>query len=121
MAPAMMIDLPNTTTSQVAKKLITARRTHGASALSPGADPGGHHREGFAEKAIDAADLASREHPCRVIVVVRGPVTGKNCLDVQIRVGGDAGASEVIVMRTRGPNIIADEALISALLLPDAP
>lgn len=117
----MMIDLPNTTTSQVAKKLITARRTHGASALSRVLTLLVITREGFAEKAIEAADLASREHPCRVIVVVRGPEKGENRLDVQIRVGGDAGASEVIVMRTKGPNIVADEALVSALLLPDAP
>ena len=117
----MMIDLPNTTTSKVAKKLISSRRTHGVVALSRVMTLVVITREGFAENAIEAANLASREHPCRIIVVVRGNKSEANRLDVQIRVGGDAGASEVIVMRTYGPDVVADEALISALLLPDAP
>ncbi|HAY44361.1 MAG TPA: OpcA protein [Micrococcaceae bacterium] len=117
----MMIDLPNTTTNKVAKKLISSRRTHGVVALSRVLTLVVITREGFAENAIEAANLASREHPCRIIVVVRGSEKGENRLNVQIRVGGDAGASEVIVMRTHGPNMAADEALISALLLPDAP
>ncbi|ALD64193.1 glucose-6-phosphate dehydrogenase assembly protein OpcA [Glutamicibacter soli] len=117
----MMIELPNTTTSKVAKKLISSRRTHGVVALSRVLTLVVITREGFAENAIEAANLASREHPCRIIVVVRGSAQGENRLDVQIRVGGDAGASEVIVMRTHGPDMEADEALISALLLPDAP
>ncbi len=121
MAPPMMIDLPDTTTSKVAKKLISSRRTHGVVALSRVLTLVVITREGFAENAIEAANLASREHPCRIIVVVRGNTSAKNRLDVQIRVGGDAGASEVIVMRTFGPDVVADEALISALLLPDAP
>ena len=117
----MMIDLPNTTTSKVAKKLLSSRRTHGVVALSRVLTLVVITREGFAESAIDAANLASREHPCRIIVVVRGSAKAENRLDVQIRVGGDAGASEVIVMRTHGPDMEADEALISALLLPDVP
>ncbi|MFJ2620769.1 glucose-6-phosphate dehydrogenase assembly protein OpcA [Glutamicibacter sp. NPDC087344] len=117
----MMIDLPNTTTNKVAKKLLSSRRTHGVVALSRVLTLVVITREGFAENAIEAANLASREHPCRIIVVVRGSAQGENRLDVQIRVGGDAGASEVIVMRTHGPDMVADEALISALLLPDAP
>lgn len=117
----MMIELPNTTTNKVAKKLLSSRRTHGVVALSRVLTLVVITREGFAENAIEAANLASREHPCRIIVVVRGSAQGENRLDVQIRVGGDAGASEVIVMRTHGPDMAADEALISALLLPDAP
>lgn len=121
MATPMMIELPNTTTNKVAKKLLSSRRTHGVVALSRVLTLVVITREGFAENAIEAANLASREHPCRIIVVVRGSAQGENRLDVQIRVGGDAGASEVIVMRTHGPDMVADEALISALLLPDAP
>lgn len=117
----MMIELPNTTTNKVSKKLLSSRRTHGVVALSRVLTLVVITREGFAENAIEAANLASREHPCRIIVVVRGSAQGENRLDVQIRVGGDAGASEVIVMRTHGPDMVADEALISALLLPDAP
>ena len=46
-----------------------------------------------ADAAIDAANAASRQHPCRIIVVVAGNKRGATRLDAQIRVGGDAGAS----------------------------
>lgn len=76
----MMIDLPNTTTSKVAKKLISSRRTHGVVALSRVMTLVVITREGFAENAIEAANLASREHPCRIIVVVRGNKSEANRL-----------------------------------------
>src|SRR5204863_228117 len=55
------------------------------------------------EDAIRAANDASREHPCRVIAVIRGNRRGASRLDAQVRIGGDAGASEVIVLRLYGP------------------
>jgi glucose-6-phosphate dehydrogenase assembly protein OpcA len=42
-------------------------------------------------------------------------------LDAQIRVGGDAGASEVIVLRAYGETASDEEGLVTGLLLPDAP
>ena len=42
-------------------------------------------------------------------------------LDAQIRIGGDAGASEVIVLRAYGEVSDQPESLITGLLLPDAP
>ena len=56
----------------------------------------------------------------RVIVLIADP-TGEPKLDAQIRVGGDAGASEVIVLRAHGPAAASQEGLITGLLLPDAP
>jgi glucose-6-phosphate dehydrogenase assembly protein OpcA len=73
------------------------------------------------EEAIAAANDASREHPCRVIVVARGTKKAAARLDAQIRVGGDAGASEVVVLRLYGA--LADEgaSCVIPLLLPDTP
>ncbi|MCP2258582.1 glucose-6-phosphate dehydrogenase assembly protein OpcA [Streptoalloteichus tenebrarius] len=118
----MIIDLPATTTSQVNKKLVELRDQGGAVALGRVltlvivTDDGEQ-----TEAAVDAANEASREHPCRVIVVARGPRKAAARLDAQIRVGGDAGASEVIVLRLYGP--LADEgaSCVVPLLLPDAP
>ncbi|WXF89895.1 glucose-6-phosphate dehydrogenase assembly protein OpcA [Curtobacterium flaccumfaciens pv. flaccumfaciens] len=42
-------------------------------------------------------------------------------LDAQIRVGSDAGASEVIVLRAYGETATDEESLVTGLLLPDAP
>jgi glucose-6-phosphate dehydrogenase assembly protein OpcA len=56
-----------------------------------------------------------------VLAIVRGNRRGTSRLDAQIRVGGDAGASEVIVLRLYGPLAEHGSNLIVPLLLPDAP
>nr|WP_246330993.1 glucose-6-phosphate dehydrogenase assembly protein OpcA [Saccharopolyspora hordei] len=114
--------MPSTTTSQVNKKLVELRETGGAVALGRVLTLVVVTGDGTeVEKAIQAANDASREHPCRVIVVARGAKQAAPRLDAQIRIGGDAGASEVIVLRLYGP--LADEGAGSVvpLLLPDAP
>jgi glucose-6-phosphate dehydrogenase assembly protein OpcA len=73
------------------------------------------------EEVIDAANHASREHPCRVIVVARGAKKAAARLDAQIRVGGDAGASEVVVLRLYGALANEGASCVVPLLLPDAP
>ncbi|GDY28914.1 glucose-6-phosphate dehydrogenase assembly protein OpcA [Gandjariella thermophila] len=118
----MILDLPSTTTSQVNRKLVELRESGGAVALGRVLTLVIVTDDGFrTEEAIDAANDASREHPCRVIVVARGTKKAAPRLDAQIRVGGDAGASEVIVLRLYGP--LADEgaSCVVPLLLPDAP
>jgi len=78
--------------------------------------------EDIVEESIDAAVSASREHPCRVIVVV--PVdrlASEPRLDGQLRVGGDAGAGEVVVLRTAGPLAAHAASVVLPFLLPDTP
>uniref|UniRef100_UPI0009AE44C7 glucose-6-phosphate dehydrogenase assembly protein OpcA n=2 Tax=Micrococcaceae TaxID=1268 RepID=UPI0009AE44C7 len=60
-------------------------------------------------------------HPCRIIVLADAGAQAPDRLDAQIRVGGDAGASEVIVLRGYGQMAHESESLVAALLLPDAP
>lgn len=120
----MIVDLPSTNISKVNKKLVQLRESGGVLALGRVltlvivTDDGGG-----TEDAIDAANEASREHPCRVIVLARGFREAAARLDAQIRVGGDAGASEVIVLRGYGP--LSDDSaaagMVMPLLLPDAP
>ncbi|MBN6040762.1 glucose-6-phosphate dehydrogenase assembly protein OpcA [Amycolatopsis sp. 195334CR] len=118
----MIIDLPSTTTSQLNKKLVELRERGGAVALGRvltlviAADDDEH-----LEDAIDAANEASREHPSRVIVVAKGAKTASPRIDGQIRVGGDAGASEVIVLRLYGALASNSQSAVVPLLLPDAP
>ncbi|HWO61158.1 MAG TPA: glucose-6-phosphate dehydrogenase assembly protein OpcA [Umezawaea sp.] len=118
----MIIDLPSTTTSRINSKLVRLRDEGGAVTLGRVltlvivTDDGEK-----TEEAVEAANQASREHPCRVIVVARGARKASPRLDAQIRVGGDAGASEVIVLRLYGE--LADEgaSCVVPLLLPDTP
>jgi glucose-6-phosphate dehydrogenase assembly protein OpcA len=74
-----------------------------------------------AEPAIEAANDASREHPCRVIVLAGAHDKDPDLLDAEIRVGGDAGASEVIVLRASAKMLENSDTLVMPLLLPDAP
>jgi len=118
----VIIDLPSTTTSQVNKKMVELRETGGAVALGRVLTLVIVTEDSSAtEQAIQAANDASREHPARVIVVARGARDAAPRLDAQIRIGGDAGASEVVVLRLYGE--LADEGAGSVvpLLLPDAP
>jgi glucose-6-phosphate dehydrogenase assembly protein OpcA len=123
-APSMILDLPLSSTSAVNRKLVELRESGGVLALGRMltlvvvTDDGGG-----IEDAITATNAASREHPCRVIVLARGQCKAAARLDAQIRVGGDAGASEVIVLRGYS-QLAADEpgaGMVMPLLLPDAP
>jgi glucose-6-phosphate dehydrogenase assembly protein OpcA len=78
--------------------------------------------EDLLEDSIEAANFASREHPCRVIVVVPADrEAAEPRLDAEIRVGADAGAGEVVVLRLFGE--LADHAssVVLPFLLPDTP
>ncbi|MBN4844987.1 glucose-6-phosphate dehydrogenase assembly protein OpcA, partial [Staphylococcus sp. EG-SA-29] len=55
------------------------------------------------------------------IVHIAHSVEKPNRLDAEVSIGGDAGASEVIVLRGWGESSHPTESLLSALLLPDAP
>jgi glucose-6-phosphate dehydrogenase assembly protein OpcA len=117
----VIIDMPGTTTSALNKKLVELRATGGVIALGRVMTLVVPTEDVHAESAIRAANDASREHPCRVITVVSGERRGSSRLDAQIRVGGDAGASEVIVFRLYGPLADHGESVVVPLLLPDAP
>lgn len=117
----MIIDLPKTTTRDINKRLVHERDEGGAVALGRVLTlimDVGHHDP---EAAIAAANDASREHPCRVIVLTEEGPGADSELDAQIRLGGDAGASEVIVLHPSAAQARHLDTLVLPLLLPDAP
>ncbi len=117
----MIIDLPDTTTTAVNKTLVRLRDEGGAVALGRVLTLVIDAEAKDVETAIEAANDASREHPCRVIVLARDATRTTPRLDAEIRVGGDAGASEVIVLRASGAMLAHSDTLVMPLLLPDAP
>ncbi|MGO4782347.1 glucose-6-phosphate dehydrogenase assembly protein OpcA [Cryobacterium sp. W22_MBD10_FK3] len=120
----MIVDLPDTTTAKVSKALVRIREEGGAVALGRVLTLIIAAELGHEEEAIEAANDASREHPMRVIVLSTQPEGSAACdprVDAEIRVGGDAGASEVIVLRAYGDAASDPESLVTGLLLPDAP
>ncbi|GFG49205.1 glucose-6-phosphate dehydrogenase assembly protein OpcA [Mycolicibacterium agri] len=123
MEAAVIINLPGTTTNDINKKIISLREEGGAITMGRvltlviALDT-----DEALEESIEAANFASREHPCRVIAVL--PVdrdAAEPRLDAEIRVGADAGAGEVVVLRLSGE--IADHAssVVLPFLLPDTP
>ena len=119
----MIVDLPDTTTNDLNKKITALREEGGAITLgrvltlvvAP-------DTEDLVEDAIDAAVSASREHPCRIIVVVPADRLASDArLDGQLRVGGDAGAGEVVVLRISGPLSAHASRVVLPFLLPDTP
>ncbi|MEY3846194.1 MAG: hypothetical protein RJA66_461 [Actinomycetota bacterium] len=119
----MIKSLPNTTISKVSKALVTIREEGGAVALGRVLTLIIETDLDGLERAVKAANDASREHPCRVIVLASesNAIAQEARLDAEIRVGGDAGASEVIVLRAYGEAAADGESLVTGLLLPDAP
>ena len=117
----MIVDMENTTAAGIAKKLNELREANGVVALGRVLTLVVLAQAGHSEMAIEAANYASHEHPCRIIVHVAHPGSEQTRLDAQLRMGGDAGASEVILLHGYGELAEPTETLVSALLLPDAP
>lgn len=122
MAAAVIVDMPDTGTREVSKRLVALRESNGVIAMGRVLTLVVCTLDSSeAEDAIDAANDASREHPCRVIVLARGDRFAETKLDAQIRVGGDAGAAEVIVLRLQGELVNNESSVVIPLLLPDTP
>ncbi|MCL6423373.1 6-phosphogluconolactonase [Brachybacterium sp. JHP9] len=116
----MITTLNDTTASAIDKKMTEMRETFGVSTLSrvltliivaTGED---------IDAPLQAAVKASHEHPSRVIVV-DADTEAPTGLDAEIRVGRDAGAGEIIILRARGEVMTSLDTLINPLLLPDSP
>lgn len=117
----MIIDLPQTGTTAINTKMLEIRDGTGTilnRVMNLVVMVG---RDENLERVVDTAKEATREHPCRVLVLVNGDGRGAARLDAQIRVGGDAGASEIIVLRMSGELTKHADAVVLALLLPDTP
>lgn len=117
----MIVDLPDTSTRDVARRLVQLRQDVGSMTMGRvltllvSVDPDG------LDEAVGAANEATRQHPARILVVVPSDADAEDRLDAQIRVGGDAGASEVVVLRLHGELTRHGGAVVIPLLLPDSP
>ena len=116
----MILEFPQTTTVEINKALVDTRKEGGVVTLGRVMTLVIDATDADHEHAIATANVASKEHPCRIIVIA--PRDAKeDRLDAQIRVGGDAGASEVVVLRPSGAMVDHHDTLVAPLLLPDTP
>lgn len=117
----MIVDLPSSTTTEVSKRLIALRHSVGAMAMGRVLTLLIVTDEAQADAALEVANDATRQHPARILAVVRANRRGASRLDAQIRVGGDAGASEIVVLRLYGEMADHGASVVTPLLLPDSP
>ncbi len=117
----MIVDLPDCSTADISKRLVRLRDDVGAMALSRVLTLVVVADESRLAESIEVANLASHQHPCRIVVIASGNSRGATRLDAQIRVGGDAGASEVIVCRLYGGLTAHGRSVATPLLLADSP
>ena len=117
----MIVDLPGCSSKDISKRLVRLRSEVGAVTLGRVLTLLIVVDDKDADLALDAATEASRAHPSRIIAVVRGDRRGAPRMDAQLRMGGQAGASEVIVLRLYGELADHGEAVVTPLLLADSP
>ncbi|MFC0625292.1 glucose-6-phosphate dehydrogenase assembly protein OpcA [Kribbella deserti] len=116
----MIIDLTDTTSSQIASALLKARRNAGSPAMGMigtivvVVDEASHH------DALKAANEAGREHPSRVLVAILRPGRGPSGLDAEVRVG-EGVPGEAVLLRLHGELAKEPQSVVTPLLLPDSP
>jgi glucose-6-phosphate dehydrogenase assembly protein OpcA len=119
----MIVDMLDTSTTAVNKKLDELREKAGVVTMGRvGTLIIKSDSDALLEESIEAANAASHEHPSRVLVVTTGDAEAHDArLDAQVRVGGDAGAGEVVVLTLSGPLAGHAESVVTPFLLPDIP
>jgi glucose-6-phosphate dehydrogenase assembly protein OpcA len=122
----MKIDLTDTTSARINAGLIEARRASGTPAVGMVLTLVIVTDEGSAYDALRAAHEASREHPSRILAVIKRPGRSPReragaRLDAEVVVGDEAGTGETVLLRMHGELANHAESVVLPLLLPDAP
>ncbi len=123
MAATMIVELLDTTTTAVNKKLDALREEAGVVTMGRvGTLIIKTDNDTLLEESIEAANAATHEHPSRVIVVASGNADAiESRLDAEVRLGSDAGGGEVVVLHLSGPLANHAESVVTPFLLPDIP
>ncbi|TDC76018.1 glucose-6-phosphate dehydrogenase assembly protein OpcA [Streptomyces hainanensis] len=122
----MSVELTGTTSSRINAALVEARRAAGSPAVGMVLTLVIVTDEENAHDSLKAARDAAREHPSRILVIIRRPGRAaarrtESRLDAEVRVGGDSGNGETVLLRLRGELAEHPDSVVLPLLLPDAP
>lgn len=114
----MTIELTSTTASEIAGALLDERRKAGSPSMGMVmtfvvvTDEGDHY------DAFKVARAVSREHPARILGIIRRSSRGKANLDAELMIGG---SGESVLLRMSGELTKHAESVVLPLLLPDSP
>lgn len=115
-----MTELTDTTASAIAAEFVRARRRAGSPAMGMVMTLVIVVDEADADEAMKAARTASREHPARVIGVIRGDGRGGGRVDAEVGIGS-GWTGETAMIRLSGEVTKHAESVVVPLLLPDSP
>ncbi|MEU2944799.1 glucose-6-phosphate dehydrogenase assembly protein OpcA [Nocardiopsis alba] len=117
----MTLYLPRTTTAQITEALMSERLSVGGGAMNMVltlvivTDEADHY------DAVRAATEAGREHPSRVVALIRRDPEAEPAIDAEIRRPGTSGPGEAVLLRLYGPLGEHPDSVLTPLLVPDAP
>ncbi|OOC54581.1 MULTISPECIES: glucose-6-phosphate dehydrogenase assembly protein OpcA [Nocardiopsis] len=117
----MTLYLPHTTTSQITEALMSERLSVGGGAMNMVltlvivTDEADHY------DAVRAATEAGREHPSRVVALIRRDPEAEPAIDAEIRRPGTSGPGEAVLLRLYGQLGEHADSVLTPLLVPDAP
>ena len=115
-----MIELTDTSSSEIAAEFVRARRRAGSPAMGMVMTLVFVVNEDDAEEAMKTARIASREHPARVLGVILGDGRSGARVDAQVGIGS-GWTGETALIRLRGEVTKHPESVVLPLLLPDSP
>jgi glucose-6-phosphate dehydrogenase assembly protein OpcA len=117
----VIIDLTDTTAAKINTALVETRRRSGSPAMGMVLTLVVVTDEASQYDALRAATDAAREHPSRILAVVGRPGGDGPRLDAEVRVGGESGPGELVLLRLHGALSDHAASVVLPLLLPDAP
>ena len=117
----MILNLPETTTSQIAATLAEAREKASVANGRVLTLLVAAHGNDNVDVILETVRNATRKNPARVLVCLVGNPKAQPSIDALLLIGADAGASEIIVMELNGELTEHLDAVVTPLLLPDTP
>jgi glucose-6-phosphate dehydrogenase assembly protein OpcA len=115
-----MIELTDTNSAEIAAEFVRARIRAGSPAMGMVLTLIIVVDEDAAHDAMEAARLASHEHPARVLGVILGDARGSGVVNAQVGIG-DSWTGETALIRLKGEVVKHPESVVLPLLLPDSP
>ena len=115
-----MIELVDTTSSDIAAEFVRARRRAGSPAMGMVMTLVFVVDQDSADTAMDIARAASREHPARVLGLILGDGRGAGQVDAKVGIGS-GWTGETALITLTGAVTKHAESVVIPLLLPDSP
>jgi glucose-6-phosphate dehydrogenase assembly protein OpcA len=115
-----MIELTETNSAAIAAEFVRARIKAGSPAMGMVMTLIIVVDEDAAPDAMEAARMASREHPARVLGVILGDARGHGMVNAQVGIG-ESWTGETALIRLKGEVVKHPESVVLPLLLPDSP